>query len=90
MDRCYEPTHVQHARILPDGGAEAGQAEHNGALASEKHAFFVECHRHAVALSLSLSAAYEWEHSGVMNCCICGSRLTGGLSPAWSGGELKV
>ena len=24
---------------------------------------FVECHRHAVGPSLSLSAAYEWEHS---------------------------
>ena len=71
-------------------GFDVEEAEHNGALAAERHAFLVEFHSHAVGLSLSFSAAYEWEHSGVMNCSICGSRLTGGLSPAWSGGELKV
>ena len=39
--------------------SDVEQAEQNGALGAERHAFFVECHSNAVGPSLSLSAAYE-------------------------------
>ena len=81
---------MRHLRCLARDICDVEQAEHDGALAAERRAFFVEWHSHVVGPPLSLSAAYEWEHLGGMGCNIWGSRWIARLSPTWSGGDLKV